>query len=80
MSRPAVQDQINGLKVAVQPLSVDLFITGRRRHGNLPERLPPGDIRDMDLHFGHCNACQRVPDRVAVMGISPRIRIFNTCK
>ena len=28
MSRPAVQDQINGLKVAVQPLSVDLFITG----------------------------------------------------
>ena len=58
---------VQRLQIAVQAVSDDLQVAGRRRNGNLPEIFPFADIGDMDFHFRYEHAAQRVMDRIAVV-------------
>ena len=60
---------VDRLQIAVKSLAVDLFVADRRSYRYLSEVLSLGDIGNMDLHLGHRNACKRVSDGIAVMGV-----------
>ena len=56
-------------KVSVQPKALDLLIADFRCYGHMAECLPLHDIRNVNLDLWQLYACQRIPDRIAVVGI-----------